>query len=188
MKLSCFFLRHAESEANKGVFFSDPSAPPLTPRGISSSIEFAKKCELKFDRIIHSNYKRASQTALFISKYLNVDNIELNEHIFEFKYHNAKNKSEWIRATKKLYYENLEDFFPSPNCESIDDVLNRALSFLIEQVSDKRITLVISHEMMIKAMMTIIKHNFIIDKSSRSYFFDYITKCRIQNLELLGPF
>lgn len=58
-----WFIRHGESEANAGLPSADPSSIPLTPLGREQAKRIALAFTFPPDRIVHSPYLRARQTA-----------------------------------------------------------------------------------------------------------------------------
>ena len=153
-----YFIRHAESEANKKRILASRLAFPLTEEGKADSLEIA--AELKelsdIDQIISSPLKRAVQTAQSFKEVYGLD-IEIDSRLTE---HNLGIFSGMTYDEVKLNeaYESdpLKRWgWVPPGGESYAMIAERVCDFLNERAaadSDKRI-LIVTHAVSLRLLI-----------------------------------
>ena len=159
-----FFIRHAESEANKKRILASQLAFPLTEDGKADADLIAAELKeiTEIDRIISSPLKRAVQTAESFGKVYNLE-ITMDERISEhnlgkysgMSYDQVKTEPDYETDSLKRW-----DWVPLGGGESYKAIAERVRDFLEDlnrSNKDQRI-LIVTHAVTLR-MITAIMNN-----------------------------
>jgi isoleucyl-tRNA synthetase len=131
-------MRHGQSEGNliEKVSSLKDNVDPLTPYGIQSTIEFAKKLDTKIDIIIASPFMRTGQTAEIVAKEVGIDvnDIIYDERIGELYAGEFEGKS-WRDYHEYMYSHKTKDWYKKKlpgGGESLFDMVYRVSDFLYD--------------------------------------------------------
>ncbi|MBC2855842.1 MAG: histidine phosphatase family protein [Cetobacterium sp.] len=179
-------VRHGETELNaKGVYFGILD-PPLNKVGVSQAEKSRiRLSELSYDKIWTSDLKRASETANIINhKEYEIEHSsklrELNFGIFEgYKYEELKVKypNELKRCEEEWETYNYE------NGESVNDLQNRAVNFIEENIDFEKTTVVVTHWGIINVILS-----YYFSKGLESYWKFSVENGGIVVIEFLNGF
>lgn len=156
-------VRHAESFGNlEGKFQGGKYDTELSDFGIKQAEALAERL-LEFDikRVMASPSKRTNQTALRFAEKINCE-VEICHQIIEAHHGTWEGMTkEWIKTNFPEDYE-IYQKKPSemvfPEGEAFLDVIKRTLSFL-EDTQFANDTLIVSHENIIKPMLSLINNS-----------------------------
>jgi broad specificity phosphatase PhoE len=132
--LTCWLIRHGESESNAGLPTGDMSLIRLTAKGLEQARKVAQAFTLQPDLIVTSRYVRASQTAQpTISRFPRVPVEEWPVH--EFTYLSLPQDLLMTVGQRaplaEEYWTRCDPFYiDGPGAESFSDFIGRADSFL----------------------------------------------------------
>ena len=131
-------MRHGQSEGNliEKVSSLKDNNDPLTPDGIQSTIESAKKLDTKIDIIIASPFMRTGQTAELVAKEVGIDvnDIIYDERIGELYAGEFEGKS-WRDYHEHMYAHKTKDWYNKKlpgGGESLFDMVYRVSDFLYD--------------------------------------------------------
>ncbi len=155
-----YFVRHGESEGNKGGFHHHPNTP-LTKVGIKQAEVLAKRLSgIHFDLIYASSQFRAKQTAEIINKKLNAP-IEFWDKLVEMKtpteIRGKKIDDKNIQTIKRVIRNNfIQGNFKYSNEETPNEIIKRAERVLkhLETKHHNQTTLCVTHCTFIKALIS----------------------------------
>jgi len=154
-----YFVRHGESEGNRGEFHHHPNTP-LTKVGIKQAEVLAKRLSgIHFDLIYASSQFRAKQTAEIINKKLNAP-IEFWDELVELRtpteIHGKKIDDKDIKIIKKVIRSNfIQGNFKYSDEETPNEIIGRAGRVLkhLETKHNNQTILCVSHCTAIKAIV-----------------------------------
>lgn len=152
--LNIYLVRHGQDEDNVAGILNGHRDTPLTALGLAQALElatFIKEQNLNFVKVCSSPLKRAYQTALEITKKLNLKEPEILPELIERDFGSLTGKpvddianlpEESLFRTSTITY-----FLDVPNVESFPDTLLRAKK-LLEKISSNYLDgnlLLVSH-------------------------------------------
>jgi alpha-ribazole phosphatase len=163
MKKDIYLVRHAESEANVGVFkkqgkkVNGPEYIKLTKNGKLQAKDLAKKVK-KVNKIFVSTYTRTHDTAKPLAKRFTKGKLHISKHIHEFTYMNfGASKGKNIEELKKQAIDFWVDPKPhvkiGPKSESFKDFVERIQFFLNGFKKFPEGTYIFTHKNVILTMM-----------------------------------
>lgn len=155
-------VRHAESDANNhGIYQGQSYNMGLSPLGREQARVLAERLSsFPIDRVISSPLKRTHETAIEVSKVHGCE-LEFDERIMETNHGVWEGRhKDWISKNHSELYD-LWQKRPSqvifPDGEAFMDTVERVLQFL-QQVSFKEDTLLITHDNVIRIMISLINN------------------------------
>jgi broad specificity phosphatase PhoE len=161
MSTMLIFIRHGESEGNKGGRFNGSINFPLTDKGRAQAHKTAEYLDkYKIDKVYTSDLSRAKETAEIIAKRQNLDVIEdialreINGGDFEGELYD--DLSVKFPEEFKIWMTDLGNC-QCPNGESIRDLLRRFNGKVLEIVENNKdkTVLIGTHAMPIRVMSTV---------------------------------
>ena len=159
-----YFIRHAESEANKKRILASRLPFPLTEEGReeASLIAGQLKEKARIDRIISSPLLRAVQTAEPFGRVFGLD-VETDDRLTEhhlgrfsgMSYDEVKALADYESVTLKRW-----SWFPEGGGESYSDVAGRIKSFLysMQELEPETSVLVITHAVALRLVEAVLKN------------------------------
>jgi glucosyl-3-phosphoglycerate phosphatase len=154
---NCYFVRHGESEANRGDWLAGHRDSPLTDRGRAQAAAAGPKVRgLAFQRILVSDLSRAGETARIL-----VGDLGLPTHVTPAL--RERSCGDWegkplveLRALGHLRRIRAWDVRP-PGGETLNDAALRAFGVLAEYDAGQDL-LVVAHGALIRALMHALEH------------------------------
>lgn len=148
MSLKVYLIRHGETDFNKlGKEWGQNNEIPLNDLGILQSRKLSEKLkDIKFDKLISSDLKRAKMTVNEISKVLDID-VEYDERIREYDPGEVDPQSEkWIEKYKEMLNSGMSKYDIRPyGGENIWDLIKRIQSFLKDLEKEEGTVAIFSH-------------------------------------------
>jgi broad specificity phosphatase PhoE len=156
--LSCWLIRHGESEANAGLPTTDPERIKLTARGVEQSKRIARAFEEEPTLIVVSPYLRARQTARpTLDRFPHIRREEWA--VQEFTYLAAPRDRaltfDQRRPLAQAYWTRCDPFYiDGPGAESFSDLMIRVERFVerLARIGDGAIA-VFSHGQFMQAVV-----------------------------------
>ncbi len=156
MKRRIWFIRHGESESNKGLPTRDPASIGLTSTGHQQARRIANTCNEAPSLVIVSHYQRTKQTALpTLEKFAMIP--EVWEDVHEFTYlaqlHGQMTTKQERRPHVNAYWSELDpEAADGSGSESFADFFLR-VQRVVKQLlrMQERLIMVFSHEQFITA-------------------------------------
>jgi broad specificity phosphatase PhoE len=151
-----YYLRHGESEFNRGGRWSGQGNPQLTPVGISQAKQAgfdAKQAGIRFDVIYSSPLDRARQTAELFCQEIDfpIKEIKLDKQLIERSYGKLEGTRNIIAAAKYARSETGIDHYPE--VERLKDLQARAQRVLENLQGDPaKVILVVGHGAFYRAL------------------------------------
>lgn len=141
--LNIYLVRHGQDEDNAAGILNGHRDTPLTVLGLTQARElatFVKEQDLIFDKVFSSPLKRAYQTALEITKTLNLEDPEVLPELIErdFGILTGKPISDIYNLPESslIKTETITYFLDAPNIENFPQTLLRAKK-LLEKIGGK---------------------------------------------------
>lgn len=157
--IKIYFIRHAESEANKKRILASQLAFPLTVEGKKDSLKIASEFRdlAEIDCIYSSPLKRAVQTAESFGEIFNIE-VKIDERITEqnlglysgMTYDEVKLRADYEQDPLKRW-----NWQPAGGGESYSMIAERVCSFLnfIEKENDSKKILVATHAVALRLII-----------------------------------
>lgn len=134
MKTQIFFVRHGEVYNPKQIIYGRLPRFHLTQKGKTQAEKTAEHLsKLKISAVYASPLLRARQTATIINTHVKTQKIYCSKNILEIRTHLDGKSNSFFDTPEANFYANE---IKQPLDESIDDVLNRMLTF-VKSVSKK---------------------------------------------------
>jgi len=156
-----YFIRHAESEANKKRILASRLPFPLTDAGLEDARQIAQELKtlVPVDRIISSPLLRAKQTADAFSEVYGVP-VSLDEKLSEqdlgtfsgMSYDEVKSLPDYQPETLLRW-----DWVPRGNGESYAMVAERIQSFLESLATEQGHTLIVTHAVVFRLLRAVLE-------------------------------
>ncbi|MDC7225187.1 MAG: histidine phosphatase family protein [Spirochaetales bacterium] len=159
-----YFIRHAESEANKARILASQLPYPLTETGKADADLIASQLheQILLDKIISSPLKRAVQTAESFSNIYNLK-IEIDDRITEQHLGRFTGMTyDEVKTTPEYELDSLSrwNWVPAGKGESYKMVAERVISFLndvADKYNDKKI-LIVTHAVTLRMITAALKN------------------------------
>ncbi len=156
MKRCIWFIRHGESEANKGLPTGDPASIDLTSTGHQQARSIANTCNEAPSLVIVSHYHRTKQTALpTLEKFAMTPEVwkDVREFTYLGQLHGQMTTKQQRKPHVNAYWsEQNTEYVDGDGSESFADFLLRTQSVVSRLLCmHERFIMVFSHEQFITA-------------------------------------
>jgi len=148
MVVKIYLIRHGETDFNKlGKEWGQEDSTELNDWGYKQAENVAQKLKnIKFDRLLSSDLKRAMQTSQRIASTCNIE-ITPDERLREYDPGNVDPSSEkWVERYKELLATGMSKYDIRPfGGENIWDLIKRTQSFLESMEKEKGTIAIMAH-------------------------------------------
>ena len=159
MERKLWIVRHGQTYANLEGRFAGRTAEPLTPEGRCQAIEAGQKLKNEpIERIYASPLLRTMDTARLILRGMRREIEIVPEEAFleiNIPPWEGKRKTEIRKQTGPVYeiWRKTPHLFSYPGCETLDQVLDRALKASLRLLEEHRCSLIVTHMVVVRVLL-----------------------------------